>query len=100
MGGSPVVCSVDSNLNGKRSKCNLCIKIIANSCCGNMRGNVHTLCLVVHLISQLDGMILVTTSHFLFIFPDHKTTNVPGIALMEHGYKLGWEIMSMTLYEW
>ena len=64
-----------------------------------MRGNVHTLCLVVHLISQLDGMTLGTTPHFLFNLPGHKTTDVPGIAAMDHRYNLGWTRMPMIPHE-
>ena len=51
---------------------NFGIEVTADSCWGNMRLNIHTLCLLVHLISQLDGVILVTTSHCLSNLPSHK----------------------------
>ena len=38
------------------------IEIIAD-CCGNTRGNIHTLCLLAHLISQVDGMIWLLLRH-------------------------------------
>ena len=75
------------------SSANFGIKVMADPCHGSMRGNVHMRCPVVHLISQLDETILVTTSHFLSNLPSRETTDVPGIAVIDHRFKLGWTRM-------
>ena len=79
------------------SSANFDTEVIAN-CHGKMRGDGHMLCLLAHSVSQLNGMILVTTLHFFSNLPGGNTMDVLDIAVMDHKYKLDWTRMPITCY--